>query len=138
MPYYKIDNEQLLSGNWVAGPYDSFMLTEENKDEHQYPVDGWYWFENLDAAIAAFAAKSKPINTVTLRQAKLALLQAGLLSQVDSVIAALTGPEGDAARIEWQYANDVDRNSPLVQSLGTALNLTNEQLDELFATASTL
>jgi hypothetical protein len=22
-----------------------YELTRENKDEHTYPVDGWYWFD---------------------------------------------------------------------------------------------
>jgi hypothetical protein len=67
-----------------------------------------------------------------MRQARLALLQAGLLDQVD---AAITDP---AARIEWEYATTVERNSSLVQSLASGLGLTEPQLDDLFTLAATL
>lgn len=75
---------------------------------------------------------------VSMRQARLALLGAGLLSQVNSALAAMGGVEGDAARIEWEYATEVSRTSPLVANLTAALGLTNSQLDELFTAASTL
>jgi hypothetical protein len=76
---------------------------------------------------------------VTMRQARLALLQAGLLSQVDTAINSITDPlEKQAAQIEWEYATVVDRNSQFVQNLAAGLELTEEQLDQLFTTASSL
>lgn len=77
-------------------------------------------------------------SVVTMRQARLALLGAELLSQVESAIAAIPGAAGDAARIEWEYALSVERGSPLVASLMAALGLTAEQLDALFTTAAAL
>lgn len=75
---------------------------------------------------------------VTMRQARLALLGEGLLAQVDAAVASVPGAAGDAARIEWEYALSVERNSPLVASLTSALGLTAEQLDALFTTADGL
>lgn len=75
---------------------------------------------------------------VTMRQARLALLAAGLLPQVDAAVAAIPGAAGDAARIEWEYALTVERDSPLVASLAAALSLTPTQLDALFAQAAAL
>lgn len=73
-------------------------------------------------------------NVVSMRQARLALLQSGLLSTVSAAIAA--GVEAD--QIEWEYAADVDRNSPLVQNMKAGLNLSDADLDNLFTLASTL
>lgn len=73
---------------------------------------------------------------VTMRQARLALLGAGLLDQVETLLASLEGPEGQAARIEWDYSSEVHRHKPFVQSLGSQLGLDDEQLDQLFITAS--
>jgi hypothetical protein len=87
------------------------------------------------AAAAAEAAKPKE---VTMRQARLALLGAGLLPTVELAIAAMTGTAGDAARIEWEYSNSLKRSQPLVTQLGAGLGLTVGQLDALFLTASTL
>ena len=76
---------------------------------------------------------------VTMRQARLALLGAGLLDQVDAAIASIEDPtQRRAAEIEWEYAQTVDRNSPFVQQLSAGLGLTDEQKDQLFRTASQL
>ena len=72
------------------------------------------------------------ITSVTMRQARLALLQSGLLTQVS---ASITDP---AALIEWEYAQTVERNSPLVQQIATGLSLDEQQLDSLFTLAATL
>ncbi len=86
---------------------------------------------------AALAAVSVP-TSVTMRQARLALLSAGLLSNVNAAVAAMPGLEGDAARIEWEFSGSVERNRPLVLSLAGILSLTPQQLDDLFITAATL
>lgn len=83
---------------------------------------------------------SKPVpSQVTMRQARLALLQAGLLDDVEVAIDAIT-PESDrvAARIEWDYSSVVERNKGLVAALGASLGLVKEQLDELFYVAGKL
>lgn len=54
MAFYKQDGETsvLIAPNFVFGPYDSYVLNIENKDEHTYPVDGWYWFDtDQDASL---------------------------------------------------------------------------------------
>lgn len=75
---------------------------------------------------------------VTMRQARLALLGAGLLQQVDLAIDALPEPQRSAARIEWDYSSEVHRDRAFVQQLGHALGLSDEQLDALFIQAAAL
>jgi len=77
-----------------------------------------------------------PVTTVSMRQARLALLGAGLLAQVNDAVAAMLGVEGEAARIEWEYATEVSRESPLVAGLIASLGLTEAQLDALFVAAA--
>jgi len=71
---------------------------------------------------------------VTMRQAKLALLQKNLLNLVNVAIEQAD----DAAKIEWQYATEVKRNNSLVQVIASQLNITEQQLDELFVLAKSL
>lgn len=91
---------------------------------------------------AEFEASRVPVEyipqTVTMRQARLALMGAGMLSSVSQAIDALPSPQKEAASIEWEYSQEVHRNRPLVQMLAPALGLTSEQLDQLFITAATL
>lgn len=79
-----------------------------------------------------------PPRVVTMRQARLALLQAGLLPAVNAALAAATGVAGEAARIEWEFAAHVERDSPLVVGFTAVLNLTDAQIDALFAAAAGL
>ena len=75
---------------------------------------------------------------VTMRQARLALLGASLLAQVNTAVANMPGAEGDAARIEWEYAQEVRRDSPLVAALSAAFGWTSAQLDDLFTEGAKL
>ena len=77
--------------------------------------------------------------SVTMRQARLALLGIGMLDDVDAAIAAIPDPvQRKAAEIEWEYAQTVDRNSPFTQQVAAGLSLTAEQLDALFTQAAGL
>lgn len=75
---------------------------------------------------------------VTMRQARRALLGAGMLGAVNAAIAAMPGIQGEAARIDWEFSSDVLRNQPLVLTLGPTLGLTGAQLDGLFIVAAKL
>lgn len=75
---------------------------------------------------------------ITMRQARLALLSAGLLDDVDTAIANLPSPQREAAQIEWQFGSEVVRGSPLVALLSTTVGLTSATLDTLFDMASHL
>ena len=75
---------------------------------------------------------------VTMRQARLTLLGAGLLAGVEAAIDALPEPQKSAARIEWDYSSEVHRTKPFVATLAGALSLTDTQLDNLFTQAAAL
>ena len=77
-------------------------------------------------------------SAVSMRQARLALLQAGKLADVDAAVAALPSPAKEAAQVEWEYATEVRRDSALMQQLATAIGLTEVDLDNLFVQAATL
>lgn len=82
--------------------------------------------------------------TVTRRQARQALLLAGLLDDVPAAIALLDDgtPEGAQkmrlAQIEWEDSLEFERARPLVIEIGAAIGLDAAKLDELFATAAGL
>lgn len=75
---------------------------------------------------------------VTMRQARLALLGAGLLGTVTTAINAMAEPAKTAATIEWEYSNELQRDHALVTALGAALGLTSSQVDDLFRAAAAL
>jgi hypothetical protein len=90
---------------------------------------------------ATFTRPPAPVDvpqSVTMRQARLALLGAGVLATVNAAIASMPGDQGEAARIEWEYARDVLRDSPLIGGLMPALGMTEQQIDQLFIAAAAL
>jgi len=76
--------------------------------------------------------------SVTMRQARLALLNHGMLSNVAPAIAALSEPARTKAQIEWEYSNALERNNAFVATLGVALGLSDSAIDALFIEAATL
>lgn len=100
---------------------------------------GWtYDGDDFAAPIVSPEDRRATIRPVTMRQARLALLAAGVLGDVAPALAALPSPHRDAAEIEWEYASEVRRDAPLIAALGGALGLTEDQIDDLFEAASAL
>lgn len=96
------------------------------------------WLAEGNTPKPADAPPVPVITSVTMRQARLALLQQGLLTQVNNAIASMPGAQGEAVRIEWEFSNTVERNRPFVQALAASLGLTSQQIDDLFTLAATL
>ena len=88
-------------------------------------------FEDLRTQIEPIPA------AVTMRQARLALLDLDLLSSIDGAINAMPEPDKTKAKIEWEYAAVVERNSDWVSDLGQQLGLSDVQIDDLFQLAAT-
>jgi hypothetical protein len=72
--------------------------------------------------------------TVTPRQARLALNKFGLRQQVDNWVAA----QSQDVRDTWDYATQVVRTDTFITQAATALGLSDAQLDALFTTAAAL
>ena len=118
-----------------------FPAADQHPDAVRYTVAGHVvdaiGGEPTPEEVAAFLAPPVPAS-VTMRQARLALLQAGHLAAVTAALAATPGMAGEAARIEWEYASTLERDSPLVQAFAAQLGLTGGDLDALFTAAATL
>ena len=87
------------------------------------------------------AAPVAPIvpEQVSRRQARQALLLAGLLDQVPAKIATIEDPvKRGLALIEWEDSQVFERNRPLLLELGGAIGLDAAGLDKLFIEAGNL
>lgn len=90
--------------------------------------------EFTDAELLQQVEDAKP-KVVTMRQARLALLQSGLLTTITDAIVNGTD---EALKIEWEYVTEVRRDWTSLIALATSLNMTSTDLDNLFQLASTL
>ncbi len=104
----------------TAGKRAVKKLTEES--------DGWELVDFNEPPI------SEPKIKVTQLQLRLAILQTGIIS-LDALDQAIVskGPEAEA---RWDYAPTIPIDHPLVLELANELNLGDEQVEELFKTAS--
>lgn len=75
-----------------------------------------------------------PTPTISMRQARLKLLEMGLLDDVELAMSGMT----KAAQIEWEYSVEVKRDYPLVLQLAGALNMTESDMDNFFESAGIL
>jgi hypothetical protein len=94
-------------------------------------VDGAFNVLNqtLHDELTAQANKVQVPQTITRFQALAALHNAGLLTQVQAAVTASTDP---MVSLAWNNAQAFNRNSSMLESLATALNITQTQLDNLF------
>lgn len=93
---------------------------------------------DMDPSNTTFAYPSTlsvPIK-VKPAQAKLALAQFGLLSQVEAII---NDPNTDITiKIAWTDASEFRRDNSLIAQLGSLLGLTSEEIDTLFIVADSI
>lgn len=90
-------------------------------------------FDRVSAELALI--KNPPvIESITPRQAKLALYGAGLLDHVENMVAAAD----KAVQIHYTESVIWYRNDPVLNGFATQLGMSQEQLDELFASAARL
>jgi hypothetical protein len=108
-------------------------VTDYTGTDPQADFGGMQYVEASNSIIAS-PPRPTPVASVTPRQARLALLAAGLLDQATAAVTAA----GGATLITWEYATEFLRSDPLIISIGSSLNLTSAQIDALFAQAATL
>lgn len=100
--------------------------------------EGWS-YDGKTFAPPATSDEPAPVPaTVTMRQARISLSRADLLSKAEAAIAVMEGQAGEEARIEWEYAAELKRDHPLIAALGQALGLSSDAVDDLFREAAVI
>lgn len=120
--------------------YDTFTQRVELNmvEDPMQPTVGWTIYDLTAEEQVAILALWRSHAEVTPRQARLELAKRGLLANIDEIIALIPEPDKTTVQIEWEYAVSVERSSPWVVQLGSALGLDEEGLDDLFKAAAQL
>lgn len=72
------------------------------------------------------------------RQIRRGLLEMGVLDKVDATIDNLSSPTREQTRISWDYSTSFHRQSPLLKSIMNELDLTDDQVDEMWLKMASL
>jgi hypothetical protein len=102
------------NGNWMT----SYVAVDYTAEEIAAKVEQW----RQSASCTPF-------------QGRVALSDAGLLANVETAIAAAAD---EKTKVAWEYALEWKRLSPMIVTLATSLNLTDEQVDTLFKEAASV
>lgn len=89
---------------------------------------------SMDTVIAPPVVEVPVPGSVTRYQARVALRRVGLRDTVEAMVTQAGGDVKDA----WDDAAVFERYSPFIVTMGTALGLTEKQIDDLFIMASTI
>lgn len=135
--------KKLTTTSGVFGPFASVeTLTDRFRcdgADMPFTVVGTGAVEDWTGPLPTPVPTTVPVpQAVTMRQARLALFSAGKLATVNAAIAGMTGAQGEAARIEWEFSSEVKRSQPLVLAMGPVLGMSDVQLDALFIAAAKL
>ncbi len=110
--------------------FDIKFNIEENKFEY---------VEKIEPKIEDESTQEFPVDTnnvpikITRLQAKLQLLEIGLLDEVEDLVA-----QDRKVQLYWKEADNFYRTDSILLSMATTIGLTDEQLDDLFIEASKL
>lgn len=109
--YAKYDGvEQNGDGNWVT----KYVAVDYTPEELAAQLEQW-----------------RAATSCTPFQGRMALVDANLLTQVETAINAAD----QKTKTAWEYALEWKRNSPMIATLAAALNLSDVELDDLFKAA---
>lgn len=107
-------------------------IEEDPKPIVSYREDGKDWREEVDPDAPPRVA---PVpKEVTPRQFRLALIQVDLDEAVEAIVAS----QDKSVRVAWDFATAIYRNDPLIIGSAAAMELTTEQVDDVFRLAATL
>lgn len=105
-------------------------------------IDACVFDDELNIIIDADRAtilKRQQLSSLTRRQFKLALLENGLLETIEQMIGAIEDPSlKSRIQIEYSESERFERTNDSVQYMLGVLNLSSEQVDDIWLYAMTL
>lgn len=113
----------------------AYIPADPNNTDYQAYL-AWLAEGNTPSTIQSELSKSPVPQEVTRFQLRAALLQVGVLEDVETYMSTqVTDP---FVQLAWQEGHTFKRNSQIVQDIQSRLGLTDEQMDNIFRFAATI
>ena len=136
-PYCQTDRFDLIDYYQSLGCEEVSVLYTENFIN---PI--WNGADFIEGATPEEIAElNNPIVPESISQMKLRkqLILSGIsISSIDALIQSLPQPNRDLIYTMWEYAVVFDRNNPELNAMAQMLNISSEQLDEIFINGNLL
>lgn len=119
----ELEDEVLLST-----PYGVKVQVKDDKTYKPYLITDEDIIQQIDGYWKQFVPTQ-----ITVRQLKLQLLKLNLLDKAEALVK-----EDKEAQIEFEYAKDIEMNSPILQKMAKAIGLDEDGILKFFDEASKL
>lgn len=106
----KYDGVEQIDGKW----YTKYIAVDYTPEEIAQRLEQW-----------------RQSTSCTPFQGRMALVDAGLLAQAQAAVDA----SDEKTKVAWEYALVWNRTSPMIETLGASLGLTDVAIDDLFKSA---
>lgn len=134
---YDITHVPVIEPEPEYDPFTQYITLNDIEDPRQ-ATRGWTIHEMTAEEQADFLSQWRAGFFVSMRQARLALIQEGYMTQIEDTINLLPEPDKTKLQTEWEYASRVERNSDWIGTMQPVLGLSDEQMDDLFILAAAL
>ncbi len=115
--------------------YDPETQTVEEGEPIQ--IDGEWSQVWIVRELTAEELKARVPQSITKRQARQELIEAGLVDAVEAAIDAIQDPTQKALMLSWwNDSQTYERDNPELITMAASIGLTEEQLDTMFLSAS--
>jgi hypothetical protein len=145
--FYKYNGTSLFFGKKVINA--SYTLNADEHESYTYPKDGWYYFISKEKALNFYGIEEIDNGTYVpfIRKVTQAQLRKWLLVnkqvKVEDIINLINqnipdSTERELALIDFEFADVIHLDNPLVLMIGTALGMTEAKIEQAFIEASSL
>ena len=132
----------LLTGNEY---YNGILIPQDDTNELFKKrcdfLENGGQFEIIESTPEEIAEANKSIVPESISQMKLRkqLVLSGIsIASIDALIQSLPQPNRDLIYTMWEYAVVFDRNNPELNAMAEMLNISQEQLDNIFINGNLL
>jgi hypothetical protein len=120
---------KLMKNDVIIRTKDGAFIPNDDTNRDRAEYNDWLAAGNTPDP---YVPPAPPVPTITPVQGRIALFNAGLLDKATAAVNAVGGPTA----IWWEYATIWERDNSLLSSMGAAIGLTSDQIDQLFIAAA--
>lgn len=127
-----ITNEDIKQRYLSEGNFE-VPICESDFINKKWDFDNQIWIEGATPEEIAEANKPKVPESISQMKLRKQLILSGIsITSIDALIQSLPQPNRDLIYTMWEYAVVFDRANPELNAMAQMLEISSEQLDEIF------
>ena len=138
--FFALDIALLNDLSWSGNDAKFYEYVPDNVPEGHIITSTSYTIDHENKKVygSSITQLMPPPQTITATQVRLWLIDNNI--NLDDIVTAINSISDPLLRqktlVQWEYAPYVERNHPLIETIGSVLGLNSEQIDQAFIEAS--